>query len=246
MNSTPLKSTTNLTSTALLAGAEQIVKAIKSWRLGGSFHYDVPQDSAKINVDVFNKDSLNNDYWVARVSDFSELSPDSRATLYAQLDKYLLGSTTLLDDSHTSHELAYIHELVDYDLTPHLLAETPQGYDGIAYYAQLIYQLQFPLKKRKFNNLVHVLRAEDGKSGYVISLAVDPTVISSEASDKNYVSASYTSVEYIELDEANGKLWWYMATSSNPGGFVPNWLAKATMNPVVAKDVPSFLKWASH
>lgn len=245
MNSKPLTSIDTLTSAGLLQEAVTLTNSIKSWRLANSYQYHVPQGSSKINVDVYNKDKLNNDYWVARASDFSELSDSARSSLYEKLSRYLLGSVSLLDDSHTKHELEYIHELVHYDLTPASLPDSVEGFDSIAYYAQLIYQLQFPLKKRKFNNFIHVLRAKDGKSGYVISLAVDPSLTSSTASDSGYVSASYTSIEYVELDESSGKLWWYMATCSNPGGFVPLWVAKMSMNPVVAKDVPSFLHWCA-
>lgn len=244
MNSTPLRSLDDITSLSLFQQAQHIARHIPLWQKAGTYKYLVPQDEHDVHVDVHTS-TFNEDYWVARKNDFHEFSPKLRKNVFHLLDKYVLGSLTLLDDSHTLWEKGYIQELADFKLHPYDLPEPVPGFDSVTYLAELYYHLQFPLKKRKFCNLVHVLRAQDGNSGYVISLAIDPSLIPGNGADHNCVAARYTSVEYISFDPKTSGLHWLMTTCSDAGGNVPQWLAKLTINSVVAKDVHLFLSWAN-
>lgn len=243
MNLTPLTAIDGLSSLTLFQQAQHIARQIPEWHKAGHYNYSVPQGH-DVGVDIHTKE-LNGDYWVARANGFEQFDAKSRKHLFHLLDKYVLGSTSLLDESHTLYELGYIQELADFKVHPYDLGDTVPGYEGVAYLAELYYHLQFPLKKRKFCNLVHVLRAEDGNSGYVISLAVDPSVIPGNPKEPAFVPARYTSVEYITFDPKTSDLRWYMTTCSDAGGNVPQWLAKLTINGVVAKDVHLFLNWAN-
>ncbi|GEQ66489.1 hypothetical protein JCM33374_g152 [Metschnikowia sp. JCM 33374] len=241
MNSKPLASLDGLTSQQLVENASQIADSIKSWNSGGIFKYSVPQSKEKIKVDVRTKAHLNDDFWVARLNTFDELSPDVRKKLWDQLFKYSIGSTTDLHDSHTVHEKHYIEELYDFNITPHSLGDPPCGYESFSYLVETFYKLQWPLKRRRFSNLVHILKSTDQSVAYVISIAIDPAVVPNSSQDPRIIDAQYTSVERLEYDGTN--LTWLMTTCSDAKGNVPQWLARASINSVVAKDVPHFLNW---
>lgn len=241
MNSTPLEAIGNVTSASLVDQALQIALLIPSWKAGGDFFYQVPQ-APKLKVDVFTKNSLNNDFWVARNTAFGELSVEARRKMFDTLMEYAIGLVSDIAQAHTQHEMGYIHELVDFKATPYDLGEAAPDYDVFTYLVELDYQLQFPLKKRKFCNLVHIARHQDGNSGYVVSLAVDPKLVGLTG-NPGFVNGRYTSVELVKWDPKTESLDWRMATCSDAGGNVPQWLAKLSIKGVVAKDVPSFLKW---
>lgn len=242
MNCTPLTDLDDLSSVGLLSQAKQIALLIKSWKKARTFLLKVPQ-SDNLVVDVHRKNSLNNDFWVARVTEFQEISVQSRKKVFDLLMRYVVGSTSDLSQSHTEYEVGYIHELVDCKLTPYKFKDTAEDddYDSITYLAEVDYQLQFPLKKRKFCNLVHIAKCKDANSAYVISLAVDPSVIGCKV-ESSFVQGSYTSVELVAWDPQTESLLWEMATCSNAGGNLPQWLAKLKLNGIIAKDVSSFLK----
>ncbi|KAI4517147.1 hypothetical protein K525DRAFT_273885 [Schizophyllum commune Loenen D] len=74
-----------------------------------------------------------------------------------------------------------------------------------------------------------------------IDLSPDPEL--SRLEEKG-VKASYVSVE--QLTELNGgseggKVRWTMATSSHPGGMIPDAITNASLAGEIAKDVPNFL-----
>ncbi|KAL1735377.1 hypothetical protein EV714DRAFT_200874 [Schizophyllum commune] len=76
-----------------------------------------------------------------------------------------------------------------------------------------------------------------------IDLSPDPEL--SKLEEKG-VKASYVSVE--QLTELNGgseggKVRWTMATSSHPGGMIPDAITNASLAGEIAKDVPNFLSF---
>lgn len=241
MNSIPLKSLANVSPTQLLENSVQIADLIENWKAGGIYKYDVPQSEKKIQVDVRTKDHLNNDFWVARLNTFEELSSEARKKLWENLFKYSIGSTLDLQDSHTAHEQHYIEELYDYNIFPYSLSDSPKGYESFSYLVETFYKLLWPLKRRRFSNLVQILKSNDQKVSYVISIAIDPTLIPNASKDDNIIDAQYTSIERLEYDGEN--LVWLMTTCSDAKGNVPQWLARSSINSVVAKDVPHFMKW---
>lgn len=244
MNSTPRKTLEGLDSLSLIAEAQSIISRVKSWKKGSLYRSSVPQGSKEVATQTYST-TLNNDHWVARHNDFKELSVSARLTLFRHLMKYSVGSTSDLQESHTEYEKGYIVELVDFNLSPFVLENSPPDYECFAYLAELNYDLGWPLKKRKFANVVLIARAKDGQRGYVISVAIDPSLIPNLSPDPDYVNAQYTSVEEVVFDETGAALEWTMTTASDAKGNVPRWLANANINKVVAKDVPHFLRWVS-
>lgn len=244
MNSTPRKTLQGLDSLSLISEAQSIISHVKSWKKGGVYRSSVPQVNKEVATRTYST-NLNNDHWVARYNDFEELSVSARLTLFRHLMKYSVGSTSDLQESHTEYEKGYIVELVDFNLSPFDLENSPTDYECFTYLAELNYNLGWPLKKRKFANLVLIAKAKDGQRGYVISLAIDPSLVPNLTPGPDYVNAQYTSVEEVMFDEDLGALDWTMATASDAKGNIPHWLANANINKVVAKDVPHFLNWVS-
>lgn len=248
MNGQPLKSLEGYTSSQLVDQAAQIAGLISSWKRAGTYSFAVPQAKDKVAVDIYTKPDLNNDFWVARANHFAELDPQLRKHLWQQLDDFSIGSTSSLDKCHTQYEMEYIEELYDFNVHEYTLPSPPDGFDTMSYLVELYYKLQAPLKRRKFYNLVHIARNRETGTAYVISLALDPSVVP-DAKQKDapgaFVDAQYTSVEQLRYDEELDSLEWLMTTCSDAKGNVPQWLARLLINGVVAKDVPHFLKWAA-
>jgi len=65
------------------------------------------------------------------------------------------------------------------------------------------------------------------------------------ARDKSLVVGAYVSVERIRVLPSNGEIEWIMATASDAGGVLPQWMQNMAVPGVVAKDVDYFLSWIS-
>jgi hypothetical protein len=63
------------------------------------------------------------------------------------------------------------------------------------------------------------------------------------ARDKSLVVARYTSIERIRVLPSNGEVEWIMATASDAGGVLPQWMQNLAVPSAVAKDVELFLGW---
>lgn len=240
MNSSPRISLAGEMGAGLIDGAERVMRAVGAWKKGRVYSFAVPQCREKIATATYS-DQFEGDYWVARQTEFRELDPSTRRAVFDLLMRYSAGKADL-DHCHTQYEKEYIEELVQIHLTEHPLAGAPAHYSCFSYLAQLEYKLQWPLLRRRFCNLILVAWHESGNSAYVISLAVSPEVAG--ARPGNFVEAQYSAVEHIEFDPESGSLKWTMATCSDAKGHVPAWLARMSMNGVVAQDVAHFLRWA--
>lgn len=107
-----------------------------------------------------------------------------------------------------------------------------------------------PLKDRTFP----VLQLTAGAVGQgrqqqefvVVSIPV-PDFASSERSrlarEKGVQVASYVSVERVRKLAEDGRIEWLMATASDAGGVLPQFVQNLAMPGVVWKDVPLFLGW---
>ncbi|OBZ69196.1 hypothetical protein A0H81_10772 [Grifola frondosa] len=83
------------------------------------------------------------------------------------------------------------------------------------------------------------------KTGIIVSVPVDLTAPGSEdlaKLEEKGVKGRYVSVERLtELD--NGNVEWRMATSSTPGGKIPQFVAESSMASTISHDVTHFLHW---
>lgn len=242
MNSKPLKSVRDIDSEELSNQAKNIIDSIeKIWKQDKNYMYKLNKLNCDVNVQTYHNDRLNDDYWCARVSRLKEINFKAKKDYFSKLEKYIVGSITCLEKTHTEYEKQYIHELVDYELKPITLTPN-KDFDTFTYLARLEYKFPFPLKRRVFFELIHICKSRTESLSYIISLAIDPNCFQIENSQM--VNARYTSVEKIFYDNSTDDLEWKMATCSNPGGSIPGWLSKLSINTAIAKDVPSFLNWS--
>lgn len=243
MNSRPLNDVSSLRSDQLLKEASTIMESIElSWTKGKRYSSEIGKLNFPVQTQTYVNESLNNDYWAARVTVLDHsISEEIKAQIYSNLNTYIVGSLHNLVNTHTEYEKQYIHELYDYELKSFSLNKTDENYESNTYMAKLYYKLPFPLKKRIFYELIHILLSKDGTHAYVISQAVEPSTMQ-ETIQSGFVRGRYTSIEKVSYE--NGSLKWLMTTCSDPGGSVPNFITKFSILGAIVKDVPSFLTWS--
>lgn len=240
MNSQPLKDLSKLSSKGLLEQSREIIESMAtSWNRNKSYQFRY--DDQTITTQIYTKDHLNDDYWAGRITTWSDgFSKEFKQGLFSRFMKYGVGLLESLEESHTEYEKEYIDIFYGSKLKPFELEETDPSYTSISYLAECYYDLGFPLKKRVFYELIHVLKSVDGSEAYVISLAVDPSHLTDSKS--SFVHAVYTSIEKFTYQ--NEELSWKMCTCSDPGGLVPSYITKLSIKNAISKDVPSFLNWS--
>jgi hypothetical protein len=103
-----------------------------------------------------------------------------------------------------------------------------------------------PLKNRTFPVLQLSASLVDTQEFIVVSIPVtdfDKAPQAEYAKDKSLVVASYSSVERIRILPESGEIEWIMATASDAGGVLPQWLQNLAVPGKVAHDVDMFLAW---
>jgi hypothetical protein len=63
------------------------------------------------------------------------------------------------------------------------------------------------------------------------------------AKDKSLVMAAYTSIERVRILPSKRDVEWIMATASDAGGVLPQWMQNLAVPSAIAKDVELFLSW---
>jgi len=110
----------------------------------------------------------------------------------------------------------------------------------------LYYTFTPPVSPRVFTALqVTHLSETTPRTGIIVSLAIDLSSKGDEdllKLEEKGIKGRYVSVERI-IELENGNTEWRMATSSTPGGSLPNFLVESTMAKKIAADVPHFFKW---
>jgi len=103
-----------------------------------------------------------------------------------------------------------------------------------------------PLKNRTFP-VVQVAAALAGTEEFlVVSIPLtdfNKSPYAEFARDKSLVVAAYASIERVRVLPSNGDVEWIMATASNAGGVLPQWMQNLAVPGAVAKDVEMFLAW---
>lgn len=99
-----------------------------------------------------------------------------------------------------------------------------------------------PLKNRTFPVIQVAADLAGGQEFLVISIPITDFARSPYAEyarDKSLVVAAYAAVERIRILPSNGEVEWIMATASNAGGVLPQWMQNMAVPSAVAKDVCS-------
>jgi hypothetical protein len=103
-----------------------------------------------------------------------------------------------------------------------------------------------PLKNRTFPVLQLSAILADTQEFIVVSIPItdfDKSPQAEYARDKSLVVAAYSSIERIRILPKSGEIEWIMATASNAGGVLPQWLQNIAVPGKVAHDVEMFLAW---
>lgn len=103
-----------------------------------------------------------------------------------------------------------------------------------------------PLKNRTFP-VVQIAATLAGTEEFlVVSIPLadfDKSPYAEFARDKSLVVAAYTSIERVRVLPSNGDVEWIMATASDAGGVLPQWMQNLAVPGAVAKDVEMFMSW---
>jgi hypothetical protein len=103
-----------------------------------------------------------------------------------------------------------------------------------------------PLKNRTFP-VVQIAAALAGAEEFVVvSIPItdfEKSPYAEFARDKSLVVAAYVSIERVRILPSNGEIEWLMATASDAGGVLPQWMQNLAVPGVVPKDVELFMTW---
>jgi hypothetical protein len=97
-----------------------------------------------------------------------------------------------------------------------------------------------PLKNRTFPVVQIAASLVGSKEFLVISIPLadfEKSPYAEYARDKSLVVAAYASVERIRILLSNGEIEWIMATASDAGGVLPQWVQNMAVPSAIAKDV---------
>ena len=96
------------------------------------------------------------------------------------------------------------------------------------------------IANRDFLTAIHTRETVPGEEFFVISR---PVLHDDGRVRPHFVRGRYESIERVRFLRDSSQIEWITATSSDPGGSVPNFLVERTMPSKIAEDVPSYIKW---
>jgi hypothetical protein len=103
-----------------------------------------------------------------------------------------------------------------------------------------------PLRNRTFPVLQLSASLADTREFVIISIPITDFAKSPHsvfAREKSLVVGAYAAIERIRMIPSSGEIEWIMATASNAGGVLPQWLQNMAVAGMVAQDVHMFLVW---
>ncbi|KAF8197522.1 hypothetical protein BJ912DRAFT_78170 [Pholiota molesta] len=218
---TPLRPSEIPPEDEIVEQGKKLIEATESWKAGKTF-FEIVHTSSRPKL------AGDGAPWYCR---FSEHKP-SDITFDQLWDK--------IAHNKAENELQFIHEIKK--------AVKVKDISPTASIWTLYYTFTPPVSPRVFTELqvVHFSESKP-RTGLVISLAIDLTGQGDEELhllEEHGTKGRYVSVERI-MELENGNTEWRMATSSTPGGSIPNFIVDSTMAKKISSDVPQFMKWFS-
>jgi len=215
---TPLKPSEIPSEEVIIEEGKKLIESTTAWKAGKTF--------SSVQTSYRAKEPGDGAPWYCRISEHTP----KEATFDAFWEK--LSKNKAVNEKEFMPEIKKVTKVKE--ISPNASIWT------------LYYTFPPPVSPRVFTELqVTHLSDSTPRTGIIVSLAID--LSSKEDEDllkleEKGVKGRYVSVERIkELD--NGNTEWRMATSSTPGGLLPNFLVESTMAKTIAADVPHFLKW---
>ncbi|THU85648.1 hypothetical protein K435DRAFT_732142 [Dendrothele bispora CBS 962.96] len=216
--SPPLKPAEIPSEDTIIATGKQLLDSTTTWKEGKTYHKAVKTLSRS-------KGPGDGAPWHCRVS---EHKPDE-ATFDQLWDK--LGKDKPINEKQFIPDIDKVTKVKEISPTAQIWT--------------LHYKFPPPVSPRVFT-VLQVARLEEApKTGIIVSIPIDlssPEDADLAKLEESGVKGRYVSVERI-VELENGSTEWRMATSSTPGGSIPNFLVESTMAGKIAEDVPHFMKW---
>jgi hypothetical protein len=103
-----------------------------------------------------------------------------------------------------------------------------------------------PLKNRTFPVIQVSAALAEAEEFLIVSIPINDfhkSPYAEYARNKSLVMAAYASIERIRVLPTNGDVEWIMATASDAGGVLPQWMQNMAVPGAVAKDVELFMSW---
>jgi len=222
LNATPLKPSELPPEDKVIQAGRELIEATLNWKSNGSFAKGV------VTGYVHPKDADDDQPWFCRVSEHSAEE--------ASFDEFWFG----LGTNKPEHEKKFVHVVDD-------VVQLKKISDTVAIWS-IHYHFAPPISNRAFTvaQFIQLDLTSTKRTGFVVSIPVDVHTDAGDAelakSDFKGVRGRYVSIERVQ-ERDDGKVEWRMATSSTPGGNIPNFIVQKSTPGQVANDVPMFLKW---
>ncbi|KAI1794613.1 hypothetical protein LXA43DRAFT_114317 [Ganoderma leucocontextum] len=215
---TPLKLSEIPSEDAIITAGREVLDEAESWKQGKSYHHHT--------VKTFHRKKGPKDgaAWYARVSEHDK----EDATFEEFWSK--------LGENKAENEMQYVPEIDKVQLIKQISPNQSVW--------TLFYRFPPPVSPRVFTVVQTTWLSETSpRTGIIVSTPVDVSDdADAEKLEEKGVKGRYSSVERIqELD--NGKVEWRMATSSTPGGSIPQFVADSSMASTISNDVKHFIAW---
>ncbi|KAJ9112725.1 hypothetical protein QFC22_006227 [Naganishia vaughanmartiniae] len=218
------------------AQGQAVIDSIPSWHKKSTYHANTVQAYA---LPKEKRSSLSLDpaeHWVARTSTHRL---EGSASTSAAYDYFRSG---LLVD-HSEQEKQYIESCMESE-------RLQVCREAEAEVWRMTYKTPPPTSPRTFVFLLLTREVESttGSRAFInISIPFDhPSCLPKQANEKNRVRGRYISVECVREIEGGDKVEWLMATSSDAGGSIPQFLTDWSLASKVTEDVPSFVEYVNN
>ncbi|OJT09113.1 hypothetical protein TRAPUB_14440 [Trametes pubescens] len=215
---TPVKSAEIPAEDAIIKAGKELLESTSSWKQGKVYQHNTVKTSSR------SKGPKDGAGWYCRVSE------------HAKEDATFEQFWSKLGQNKAENEMQYMPEIKKVTLIKRI-SDTQSVWT-------LFYHFPPPVSPRVFTVVQTTwLSTDSPRTGLIVSLPVDVSDNADFAKlEESGVKGRYVSVERLRELE-NGKVEWCMATSSTPGGKIPQFVVESSMASTIAKDVAHFLEW---
>ncbi|KAJ9095240.1 hypothetical protein QFC21_005606 [Naganishia friedmannii] len=218
------------------AQGQAVIDSLPTWHKKSTYHANTVQAYA---LSKEKRPSLGLDsaeHWVARTSTHRLQGSANTSAVY---DYFRNG---LLVD-HSEQERQYIESCMESERLQVFREAEAEGLHC------RISKGRPPTSPRTFVFLLLTRELESTTGSRIfmnISVPFDhPLCLSKQVNEKNRVRGRYISVECVREIEVGDKVEWLMATSSDAGGSIPQFLTDWSLAGKVTEDVPSFVEYVN-
>ncbi|KAI0819536.1 hypothetical protein BC628DRAFT_1342177 [Trametes gibbosa] len=215
---TPVKSAEIPSEEEIIRVGKELLEGTSSWKQGKVYHHNT--------VRTFSRSK----------------GPKDGAGWYGRLSQHTAEDATFeefwskLGENKAENEMEYMPEIKKVTLIKRI-SPTQSVWT-------LFYHFPPPVSPRVFTVVQTTwLSTDSPKTGLIVSIPVDVSDNEEYAKmEEKGVKGRYASVERLRVLE-DDKVEWVMATSSTPGGSIPQFIVESSMAGTISKDVNHFLKW---